>query len=233
MTGIGRLGYGVKIAATSRYQSVTAITLIATIVLVLAALPSRFSSRRSAASDRLRRPSCGALLSRPSHVANYTARNRKVVAETSNAARHRRQPASQSGDTGLCPVNRALPMLRAATGMPPSTGGRCEGMLGAARSQLPPRSARVGAHSTSSSAYKISRGGCRAFNCPLRRTKRRHGGMHRPRIRPRTAIGPEPCRAPSRCGTGRGAVSMVSRLEKRRGVPASSHVCALRPLFPG
>ena len=31
MTGIGRLGYGVKIAATSRYQSVTAITLIATI----------------------------------------------------------------------------------------------------------------------------------------------------------------------------------------------------------
>ncbi len=46
MTGIGRLGYGVKIAATSRYQSVTAITLIATIVLVLAALPKTASSRR-------------------------------------------------------------------------------------------------------------------------------------------------------------------------------------------
>lgn len=48
MTGIGRLGYGVKIAATSRYQSVTAITLIATIVLVLAALPKAASSRREA-----------------------------------------------------------------------------------------------------------------------------------------------------------------------------------------
>ena len=46
MTGIGRLGYGVKIAATSSYQSVTAITLIATIVLVLAALPKTASSRR-------------------------------------------------------------------------------------------------------------------------------------------------------------------------------------------
>ena len=46
MTGIGRLGYGVKIAATSRYQSVTAITLIAMIVLVLAALPKTASSRR-------------------------------------------------------------------------------------------------------------------------------------------------------------------------------------------
>jgi hypothetical membrane protein len=39
MTGIGRLGYGVKIAATSRYQSVTAITVIAAITLILAALP--------------------------------------------------------------------------------------------------------------------------------------------------------------------------------------------------
>jgi hypothetical protein len=60
MTGIGRLGYGVKIAATSRYQSVTAITLIATIVLVLAALPTGAVSRRAA---RLRNIAFGALLS--------------------------------------------------------------------------------------------------------------------------------------------------------------------------
>ena len=60
MTGIGQLGYGVKIAATSRYQSVTAITLIATIVLVLAALPTGAVSRRAA---RLRNIAFGALLS--------------------------------------------------------------------------------------------------------------------------------------------------------------------------
>ena len=59
MTGIGRLGYGVKIAATSRYQSVTAITLIATIVLVLAALPTGAVSRRAA---RLQAIAFGALL---------------------------------------------------------------------------------------------------------------------------------------------------------------------------
>ena len=86
MTGIGRLGYGVKIAATSRYQSVTAITLIATTVLVLAALPKTASSRREIL---LRNVVFGALLACAaviaidrSYVANYTARNeRKVVAE--------------------------------------------------------------------------------------------------------------------------------------------------------
>ena len=59
MTGIGRLGYGVKIAATSRYQSVTAITLIAMIVLVLAALPKTASSasRTSMAERCLRHAS--------------------------------------------------------------------------------------------------------------------------------------------------------------------------------
>jgi hypothetical protein len=78
MTGIGRLGYGVKIAATSRYQSVTAITLIATIVLVLAALPTGAVSRRAA---RLQAIAFGALLVCAvliaidrSYVANYAAR---------------------------------------------------------------------------------------------------------------------------------------------------------------
>jgi hypothetical protein len=86
MTGIGRLGYGVKIAATSRYQSVTAIALIAMIVLVLAALPKTASSRREIV---WRNVAFGALLACAaiiaidrSYVANYTARNeRKVVAE--------------------------------------------------------------------------------------------------------------------------------------------------------
>lgn len=78
MTGIGRLGYGVKIAATSRYQSVTAITFIAMIVLVLAALPKTASSRREIV---WRNVAFGALLAFAaiiaidrSYVANYTTR---------------------------------------------------------------------------------------------------------------------------------------------------------------
>ena len=86
MTGIGRLGYGVKIAATSRYQSVTAITLIATITLVLAALPQDPVSRRA----RILRNAafvvlicCAVILALDrSYVRNYAARNeRKVIAE--------------------------------------------------------------------------------------------------------------------------------------------------------
>jgi hypothetical protein len=91
MTGIGRLGYGVKIAATSRYQSVTAITVIATITLVLAALPQDPVSRRA----RIIRNAtfvvlicCAVIIAVDrSYVANYTARNeRKVIAEI--ALRH-------------------------------------------------------------------------------------------------------------------------------------------------
>jgi hypothetical protein len=47
MTGIGRLGFGLKAAFSSRYQSVTAISLMAVIVLVLAALPKENVSRGS------------------------------------------------------------------------------------------------------------------------------------------------------------------------------------------
>ena len=46
MTGIGRLGFGIQAAASSRYQSVAAISLIATIALVLAALPKQSTSQR-------------------------------------------------------------------------------------------------------------------------------------------------------------------------------------------
>ena len=98
-----------KIAATSRYQSVTAITLIATTVLVLAALPKTASSRREIL---LRNVAFGALLACAaviaidrSYVANYTARNkRKVVAEIAMRQGIGRRPASQGSHTGLWPA---------------------------------------------------------------------------------------------------------------------------------
>jgi len=123
MTGIGRLGYGVKIAATSRYQSVTAITLIATIVLVLAALPTGVVSRRAA---RLQAIAFGALLVCAvliaidrSYVANYAARNeRKVVAETAMRQGIEGNQHLKAVTPAFGQLDRALPVLRAAKHAP-------------------------------------------------------------------------------------------------------------------
>ena len=52
MTAIGRLGLGSETASSSRYQSVTAISLIAAITLVLAALPNGRVSRRAGLGAR-------------------------------------------------------------------------------------------------------------------------------------------------------------------------------------
>jgi hypothetical protein len=135
MTGIGRLGYGVKIAATSRYQSVTAITLIATVVLVLAALPKGAVSRRAA---RMRAIAFGALLACAaliaidrSYVANYTARNeRKVVAEIALRQGIEGNQHLKAATPAFPQLKRSLPMLRAARHAPFHWRSRCEERLG-------------------------------------------------------------------------------------------------------
>ena len=160
MTGIGRLGYGVKIAATSRYQSVTAITLIAMIVLVLASLPKIASSRR----ERLwRNLAFGALLASAatiavdrSYVANYMARNeRKVVAEIAirqgiAGSQHLKAATPASGQ-----LDRIIPALRAAKHAPFHWRSRCEGMLGQTIAE--PTGQAVGRVETAS-LYKVSHG---------------------------------------------------------------------------
>ena len=135
MTGIGRLGYGVKIAATSRYQSVTAITLIAMIVLILAALPKTASSRREILWRNVAFGAlliCAAILAIDrSYVANYTLRNeRKVVAEIAirqgiEGSQHLKAVTPAFGQ-----LDRALPVLRAAKHAPFHWRSRCEAMLG-------------------------------------------------------------------------------------------------------
>ena len=135
MTGIGRLGYGVKIAATSRYQSVTAITLIATIVLVLAALPTGAVSRRAA---RLQAIVFGALLVCAvliaidrSYVANYTARNeRKVVAEIAMRQGIEGNQHLKAVTPAFAQLKRSIPTLRAARHAPFHWQSRCEERLG-------------------------------------------------------------------------------------------------------
>jgi hypothetical protein len=165
MTGIGRLGYGVKIAATSRYQSVTAITLIATIVLVLAALPTGAVSRRAA---RLQAIVFGALLVCAvlialdrSYVANYTARNeRKVVAEIAMRQGIEGNQHLKAVTPALAQLKRSIPTLRAARHAPFHWQSRCEERLGQhLAAPVGPAAGRI----ETISAYKMSRGGGRAL----------------------------------------------------------------------
>ncbi|MGH6824534.1 hypothetical protein [Methyloceanibacter sp.] len=165
MTGIARLGYGVKIAATSRYQSVTAITLIATIVLVLAALPKSASSRRDVVWRNVTFGVllvCAALIALDrSYVVNYTARNeRKAVAEIALRQGIEGNQHLKSVTPASNQLKRSMQMLRAARHAPFHWRSRCEEALGQ-HIAAPARSA-AGRIETIS-AYKMSRGDGRAL----------------------------------------------------------------------
>ena len=160
MTGIGRLGYGVKIAATSRYQSVTAITLIATIVLVLAALPTGAVSRRAARWRAIAFGAllaCGALIALDrSYVANYTARNeRKVVAEIALRQGIEGNQHLKAATPAFPQLERSIPMLRAARHAPFHWRSRCEERLG---QHIAERTGPSAGHIETLSVYKMSRG---------------------------------------------------------------------------
>ena len=182
MTGIGRLGYGVKIAATSRYQSVTAITLIAMIVLVLAALPKTASSRREIV---LRNVAFGALLACAaiiaidrSYVANYTARNeRKVVAEIAMRQGIEGSQHLKAVDTGLWPVGPRPPRAprRQACSLSLALALRRTARTDDRRAGRPGCRAHRDIIGLQGLAWR--RPGTRALW--LRRTKRRHGGVYR------------------------------------------------------
>jgi hypothetical protein len=165
MTGIGRLGYGVKIAATSRYQSVTAITLIATIVLVLAALPKSPSSRREVLWRNLAFGAllvCAVLIAIDrSYVANYTARNeRKVVAEIAMRQGIEGNQHLKAVTPAFAQLKRSIPALRAARHAPFHWRSRCEETLG--QHLAAPTGPAAGRLETIS-AYKMSRGGGHAL----------------------------------------------------------------------
>jgi hypothetical protein len=135
MTGIGRLGFGLKAAMSSRYQSVTVISLIATIALVLAALPKASASRR----DFLIRATT---LTAIAAMAVFFVTNRnstklyakrledKPVAEIAL----RQNIAGQQHLTAATPAKnqfaKLLPTLRGARHVPFNTMSRCERVLG-------------------------------------------------------------------------------------------------------
>jgi hypothetical protein len=236
MTGIGRLGYGVKIAATSRYQSVTAITLIATIVLVLAALPKHCSSRREVL---WRNVAFGALLVCAfliaidrSYVANYAARNeRKVVAEIAMRQGIEGNQHLKAVTPAFAQLKRSIPTLRAARHAPFHWRSRCEERLG--QHLAAPAGPAAGRLETIS-AYKMSRGGGRALD--LSGWAERDG------------VAAECILLADSAGTAIGAGALVMRRpdveqaaarslglvgwKGAASVPASSRVCAYA-LFPG
>jgi hypothetical protein len=135
MTGIGRLGFGIIVAMSSRYQSVTVISLIAAIALILAALPKEPVSRRDL---RIRYVGIAALLG----MAIFFATNSKSIKPY--AKRLEDKPFAEialrldlAGDQhikaatkAMGQVRRILPALRAAHHVPFNTRSRCEDVMG-------------------------------------------------------------------------------------------------------
>ncbi|MGA7546262.1 MAG: hypothetical protein WBW08_10640 [Methyloceanibacter sp.] len=165
MTGIGRLGYGIKIAATSRYQSVTALTLIATIALVLAALPKEASSRRMAvgrAAVVVTLLLVGVVLAaNRAYVRNYTSRNEnKVIAEIALRQGIEGDQHLKAPTPAIDQLDRLLPVLRAAHHVPFNIKSRCEERLGQHIAKI--ASPHAGALETVT-AYAMSHGRGRAI----------------------------------------------------------------------
>ena len=137
VTGIGRLSRDAEIATSSRYQSVAAITLIATIVLLLATLPRSSASRGGAllrgGAFALLLISAILLLANRAYVKQYTGRNEaKVLAEIAmrQGIEGQEHIKAAAHSAQLAELYRLLPVLRASGHVPFNTRTRCEALLG-------------------------------------------------------------------------------------------------------
>jgi hypothetical protein len=160
MTGIGRMGFGIIAAMSSRYQSVTVISLIATIALVLAALPKEPVSRHD---FRIRFAAIAALLimaiffaTNSRSIKPYAKRlEHKPIAEIAirldlASDRHLKAATKAMGQ-----IRRVLPALRAARHVPFNTRSRCEDVIG---QHLPEVSAAPAGATESMATYRVSQG---------------------------------------------------------------------------
>ena len=136
MTGIGRLGFGLEFAASSRYQSVTALSLIATIALALFALPNvemwhrRIWIGRGLALGVLLL-SGGVLASNLASLSKYTARNeRKVIAEIALRQGIQVNHHLEASTRAIPQLDLLIPALRASGHVPFHRGSECEAMIG-------------------------------------------------------------------------------------------------------
>ena len=136
MSGFGRLGtLGLNAAGASRYQSVTAISLIATSVLVLAALPNSSVPLRAAivrAMGFLALICIGIIiLVDRSFLRSYTARNaNKAIAEIALRQGIEDIGSIQAATPAVGELTRMLLPLRAARHVPFHRQTRCEDWIG-------------------------------------------------------------------------------------------------------
>jgi hypothetical protein len=135
MTGVARLGFGSETASSSRYQSVTAISLIAAITLVLTALPKGIVPRRvnfARGAIIAIVAALGILIATDrSLVRKYVARNEaKAIAEI--AIRHNLEGRHhlQSVTRAFAQLGTQLSELRAAQHVPFHWQSHCEDLLG-------------------------------------------------------------------------------------------------------
>lgn len=159
MTGIGRLGFGLIAATSSRYQSVTAISLIAAIALVLAALPKDSASR---SAKRIRAAAIIALAAMAVFFIT-NSRSTKLYAKRLEA-----KPGAEialrlniAGDQhiraatpAMNQVHLILPALRATRHVPFDTRSRCEEFMG---QRLPAASGASAGSIESMARYTVSR----------------------------------------------------------------------------
>ena len=165
ITAIGRLGLGSETASSSRYQAVTAISLIAAITLVLAALPKGKVSRRVGLAQ-------GAVIAALIAVAVVLAANRafvckniarnqvKAIAEI--AMRHNIQGENHldTVEHGIGSLGNLLAVLRAAQHAPFHWQSACEALIG---TRLPEASGPATGTVETLSGYPVWHGNARAL----------------------------------------------------------------------
>jgi hypothetical protein len=157
MTGIGRLGFGLKAAMSSRYQSVTAISLIAAIALVLAALPRENVSRRAAL---IRGATLAALAAMAVFFLTNTRTTKlyerrlepKPLAEIALRQNLAGKQHIRAATPAINQFQRVLPVLRGARHVPFDRQSRCEDVMG---QLLAPTSSTVAGAIETMSAYEI------------------------------------------------------------------------------
>jgi hypothetical protein len=167
MTGIGRLGFGAEVATSSRYQSVAAVSLIATIALALAAVPKGVLSRPMAIARALCFIGFGVgaavIAFQPGGATAkfYSTRNeKKVIAEIALRQGIQGDHHLRAATPAIAQLDSLIPMLRAARHVPFDRKSRCEEMLGQHR---PKTTAPTAGLVETLSIYDMSHGAGRAI----------------------------------------------------------------------
>jgi hypothetical protein len=135
MTGIGRLSTRPHEATVSRYQSVAAISLIATIALMLAALPRTSISRgvallRGAAVATLLIAAIVLATNRDFVKQFIDSNETKVLTEIALRQSLESKEHLKGATQGPQELSALAPILRAASHVPFNTNTRCESLLG-------------------------------------------------------------------------------------------------------